>query len=66
MTTETANIDEIIPNLWISDFSSAKDGDLLRSNGIQSILSVLKGPILLDGVCPISSVWNKVNLNILY
>ncbi|KIY66872.1 phosphatases II [Cylindrobasidium torrendii FP15055 ss-10] len=41
-------MDEILPGLWIGDLSSAKNVELLRENKIFSILSAMRGSIMIN------------------
>ncbi|KZS93916.1 hypothetical protein SISNIDRAFT_410716 [Sistotremastrum niveocremeum HHB9708] len=39
------SMDQVVPNLWIGDLAAALDADLLRSNNIGSILTVMRGKV---------------------
>lgn len=45
-----ANMDEIIPGLWIGDLQSALNAELLKERGIFSILSAMRGRITVREV----------------
>jgi len=43
-------MDEIIPNLWIGDLQAAQDVETLKSNGIFSVLSAMRGRVRINEV----------------
>ena len=43
-------MDEVIPGLWIGDFSSSKDADTLRQHNIHSVLSAMRGKVSVKEV----------------
>lgn len=47
-----AGMNEIIPNLWLGDLHNATDANLLKSNNIHSILSVMRGKLSVAEVRP--------------
>jgi dual specificity phosphatase 12 len=51
MDEEHHHMDQILPGLWVGDLHSAKDVNTLRSNNIQSILTVMRGRFSIPEVC---------------
>ncbi|KAJ7185749.1 hypothetical protein C8R46DRAFT_982515 [Mycena filopes] len=43
-----ANMDEIIPGLWVGDIASATDTETLKANKIFSILSAMRGRVTIN------------------
>jgi len=51
-----ANMDEIIPGLWIGDLQSVKNVENLKAHGIFSILTAMRGRITIHEV-PLFLCW---------
>lgn len=43
MGDEYHHMDQVLPGLWVGDLHSATDVNALRTNGILSILTVMRG-----------------------
>lgn len=45
------DMNEVIPNLWLGDLRSAQNTEKLRQNNIHSILSAMRGKVVVAEVC---------------
>lgn len=43
-------MNEVIPNLWLGDLTSAQNTEKLRQNNIHSILSAMRGKVVVEEV----------------
>lgn len=48
-------MDQVVENLWLGDITSIMDVESLKNNNILSILSVVRGAVVIQGV----SVYHK-------
>ena len=47
------SMNEVVPNLWLGDLRSAQDTGRLRRNNIRSILSAMRGKVIVEEVCSV-------------
>ena len=43
-------MDQVIPNLWLGNIASISDVENLKDNNIHSILSAMRGIVVVQGV----------------
>ena len=43
-------MDQVVKNLWLGSIVSVRDAENLRKNNIQTILSVMRGTVPIQGV----------------
>jgi dual specificity phosphatase 12 len=46
-----SNMNEVIPNLWLGDLKSAQNTGKLREKNIHSILTAMRGKVVVAEVC---------------
>lgn len=49
-TSPSTTMDQVIPNLWLGNIASISDVENLKDNNIHSILSAMRGIVVVQGV----------------
>ena len=53
------NMNEVVPNLWLGDLRSAQDTATLRRHNVHSILSAMRGKVVVEEVCTMYFIFEE-------